>query len=43
MLPYFDQVHSIGSVNVCANFVIHRYKMNNFNKHTKIYVLFDVT
>ena len=41
MLRYFDQcifykVHSIGPINVCTNFEINRYKIDEFRKHAKI-------
>ena len=47
MLRYFDQnyfckVHNIGPINVCANFEINRYKIDEFRKHAKIVCLFDV-
>ena len=42
MLRYLDQcifckVHSIGPLNVCANFEINRFKIDEFRKHTKSY------
>ena len=48
MLLYFYQsmfckVHGIGAINVCTNFEINRYKIDEFRKHAKIVVLFDVT
>ena len=40
MLRYFDQcifkVHSIGPINVCINFEINRYKIEEFIKHAKL-------
>ena len=40
----FCKVHSIGQINVCINFEINMYKIDEFRKHAKIsYVLFDVT
>ena len=41
MLRYFEQyifckVHSIGTVNVCTNFDINRYKIDEFIKHENI-------
>ena len=41
MLRYFDQyifckVHSIGPINVCTNFEINRYKIDEFRKHAKL-------
>ena len=43
MLRYFDQMHflqcthyDIGPVNVCSNFEINRYKIDEFRKHTKM-------
>ena len=29
-------VHSIGAINVCTNFEINRYKIDEFRKHAKI-------
>ena len=39
----FGNIHSIGPVNVCTNFEINHYKIAEFRKHAKSYVLFDVT
>ena len=33
---FFCKVHSIGPINVCANCVINRYKIDEFRKHAKI-------
>ena len=29
-------IHSIGAINVCTNFEINRYKIDEFRKHAKI-------
>ena len=39
----FQCIHSIGTINVCTNFEINRYTIDDFRKHAKSYVLFDVT
>ena len=42
--PYmFCKVHSIGPINMCTYFEINRHKIDEFRKHAKSYVLFDVT
>ena len=33
---HFCKVHSIGPINVCTNFEINRYKIDEFGKHAKI-------
>ena len=33
---HFCKVHSIDPVNVCTNFEINRYKIDEFRKHAKI-------
>ena len=33
---FFCKVHSIGPINVCTNFEINRYKMDEYRKHAKI-------
>ena len=32
----FCKVHSIGPINVCTNFEINQYKIDEFRKHAKI-------
>ena len=39
---FFCNVHIIGPINVCTNFEISRYNIDEFRKHAKIYVLFEV-
>ena len=40
MLRYFDnffcKVHIIGAINVCTNFEINRYKIDEFRRHAII-------
>ena len=33
---FFCKVHIIGPVNVCANFEINQYRIDEFRKHAKI-------
>ena len=33
---YFCMIHSIGAINVCTNFEINRYKIDEFRKHATI-------
>ena len=36
-------MHSLGPVNVCTNFEVNRYKIDEFRNMQKSYVLFHVT
>ena len=40
---HFCNVYSIGPINVCTNFDVNRYTIDEFRKHAKSHVLFDVT
>ena len=36
LLMHFFKIHCIGVINVCTNFEISRYKIDEFRKHARI-------